>query len=75
VFGVQEKHILITGGSSRLGGHFSRFLANNGAKVTLAARRAKARATAVAEIKADGGNAQGVQLDVIVAANINGAMK
>ena len=37
VFEVTNKHILITGGSSGFGRHFARFLASNGAKVTLAA--------------------------------------
>ena len=39
VFEVNNQHILVTGGSSRFGLHFARFLASNGARVTLAARR------------------------------------
>jgi NAD(P)-dependent dehydrogenase (short-subunit alcohol dehydrogenase family) len=75
VFNVKDKHILVTGGSSGFGRHFSRFLANNGAKVTLAARRAEALASAVAEIKAVKGRAQSVQMDVTQVASIEDALK
>ena len=50
VFEVNNQHILVTGGSSGLGRHFALFLASNGAKVTLAARRADALASVVADI-------------------------
>jgi NADP-dependent 3-hydroxy acid dehydrogenase YdfG len=49
VFEVNNQHILVTGGSSGLGRHFALFLASNGAKVTLAARRADALASVVAD--------------------------
>jgi len=75
VFDIHDKHILVTGGSSGFGRHFSRFLANNGARVTLAARRAEALASAVAEIKAAGDRAQSVQMDVTVASNIEDALR
>jgi hypothetical protein len=42
VFEIEGRHILVTGGSGGLGQHFARFLANNGANVTLAARRPEA---------------------------------
>ena len=42
VFEIRDQHILVTGGSSGFGRHFAHFLANNGAKVSLAARRAEA---------------------------------
>jgi NAD(P)-dependent dehydrogenase (short-subunit alcohol dehydrogenase family) len=42
VFEIEGRHILVTGGSGGLGQHFARFLANNGAHITLAARRAEA---------------------------------
>ena len=42
VFEVANQHILVTGGSSGFGRHFARLLASNGARVTLAARRAEA---------------------------------
>jgi len=75
VFEVHNHHILVTGGSSGFGRHFARFLASNGAKVTLAARRAEALASAVAEIKAADGKAQSVMLDVTNADSINRALE
>jgi NAD(P)-dependent dehydrogenase (short-subunit alcohol dehydrogenase family) len=75
VFEINDKHILVTGGSSGFGRHFARFLASNGAKVTLAARRAEALVSAVDEIKASGGKAQSVVLDVTVADKIDNAME
>src|SRR5215467_1114882 len=75
VFEVDDQHVLVTGGSSGFGRHFARFLANNGAKVTLAARRAEALASAVAEINAAGGQAQSVLLDVTLGDSIDRAMK
>jgi NADP-dependent 3-hydroxy acid dehydrogenase YdfG len=58
VFEVRSQHILVTGGSSGLGRDFAHFLASNGARVTLAARRAEALASAVADISNSGGRAQ-----------------
>jgi NAD(P)-dependent dehydrogenase (short-subunit alcohol dehydrogenase family) len=75
VFEISDQHILVTGGSSGFGRHFARFLASNGARVTLAARRAEALASAVADINASGGKAQSVVLDVTVADKITGAME
>jgi NAD(P)-dependent dehydrogenase (short-subunit alcohol dehydrogenase family) len=74
VFDVSNQHILVTGGSSGFGRHFARFLAGNGAKITLAARRAEALASAVEEINASGGKASSVVLDVTVAETIDAAM-
>jgi NAD(P)-dependent dehydrogenase (short-subunit alcohol dehydrogenase family) len=74
VFEVTDQHILVTGGSSGFGRHFAHLLACNGAKVTLATRRAEALASAMAEIKDSGGNAQSVVLDVTVAEKIDAAM-
>ena len=74
MFEVKNQHILVTGGSSGFGRHFARFLASNGAKVTLAARRAEALASAVAEINDAGSKAQDVVLDVTVAEKIGAAM-
>lgn len=75
VFEIDGNHIFITGGSSGFGRHFARFLAGNGAKVTLAARRADALASVVDEINAAGGTAQAVVLDVTKADRIDGALK
>jgi len=74
VFEINDQHILVTGGSSGFGRHFARFLAGKGAKITLAARRAEALASAVAEINASAGKAQSVVLDVTVAEKIDGAL-
>jgi NAD(P)-dependent dehydrogenase (short-subunit alcohol dehydrogenase family) len=75
VFEINDQHILVTGGSSGFGRHFARFLASNGAKVTLAARRADALASAVAEINLSEGKAQSVVLDVTVADEIGNALE
>ena len=75
VFEVNDQHILVTGGSSGFGRHFARFLASNGARVTLAARRAEALASVVAEINAAGGKAQSVVLDVTLADKIDVRME
>jgi NAD(P)-dependent dehydrogenase (short-subunit alcohol dehydrogenase family) len=75
VFDINGRHILVTGGSSGLGRHFARFLANNGAHVTLAARRAEALAAGVTEINGSGGKAQSIVLDVTIADKVDGAMK
>ena len=74
MFEINDQHILVTGGSSGFGRHFARFLAGKGAKITLAARRAEALASAVAEINASAGKAQSVVLDVTVAEKIDGAL-
>jgi len=74
VFEINDQHILVTGCSSGFGRHFARFLAGKGAKITLAARRAEALASAVAEINASAGKAQSVVLDVTVAEKIDGAL-
>lgn len=75
MFEINGKHILVTGGSSGFGRHFARFFASQGANVTLAARRAETLAAAVAEINGSGGKAQGVVLDVTVAAQIDTAFQ
>src|SRR6201994_3901254 len=74
VFEISNQHILVTGGSSGFGRHFARFLASNGAHVTLAARRAEALASAVDEINNSGGKASSVVLDVTVAGTIDAVM-
>ncbi|MBR0801201.1 SDR family oxidoreductase [Bradyrhizobium jicamae] len=75
VFEIDGKHVLITGGSSGFGRHFARFLAAKGARVTLAARRAEALASAVTDINGSGGKAQSVVLDVTIAETIDAAFK
>ncbi len=74
MFEINDKHILITGGSSGFGQHFARLLASRGASVTLAARRAQPLAAGVAEINGSGGKAQSIVLDVTIADKIDGAL-
>ena len=56
LFGIEEAHVLVTGGSSGLGRFFATFLAQRGARVTVAARRAKALAKTVDDISAANGH-------------------
>ena len=69
-FSLDGKIALVTGASSGLGRHFARTLADAGAKVVLAARRADRLAALEAEIKAAGGFADSVPLDVTEAAAV-----
>ncbi|MBX9589885.1 MAG: glucose 1-dehydrogenase [Hyphomonadaceae bacterium] len=55
---------LVTGASSGLGRHFARVLADAGAKVALAARRLDRLQTLAGEIRAAGGQAAAIALDV-----------
>jgi NAD(P)-dependent dehydrogenase (short-subunit alcohol dehydrogenase family) len=64
----------VTGASSGLGRHFAGTLAKVGAKVTLAARREAALAETVEEIRAGGGEAQSIVMDVTEAASIERAL-
>jgi NAD(P)-dependent dehydrogenase (short-subunit alcohol dehydrogenase family) len=63
-FDLTGRVALVTGASSGLGRRFSRILAAGGAKVALAARRADRLATLAEEIKAAGGEAAAVAMDV-----------
>lgn len=61
---IQNKVIIITGASSGLGEAMARHLAEKGAKVVLAARRAERLNALISEINAKGGNALAVIADV-----------
>jgi NAD(P)-dependent dehydrogenase (short-subunit alcohol dehydrogenase family) len=61
---LSGKSILVTGASSGLGRHFADRLAEAGATVIAAARRAGELERLVAEIRAAGGNAHAVVMDV-----------
>ena len=74
MFDIKDRHILVTGGSSGFGRHFAQFLAGNGAKVTLAARRAEALKSVASEIRDAGGKAQSAVLDVTMADRIDAVM-
>jgi NAD(P)-dependent dehydrogenase (short-subunit alcohol dehydrogenase family) len=63
-FDLTGRVALVTGASSGFGEHWSRLLAAAGAKVVLAARRTDRLETVAAEIRAAGGAALAVALDV-----------
>lgn len=63
-FSLAGKTALVTGASSGLGAHFASVLADAGATVIATARRKERLDAMVAEITANGGNAEAVALDV-----------
>lgn len=63
-FSLVGETALVTGASSGLGAHFAQVLAKAGAKVALAARRTDRLEALAATIKANGGAAAAVALDV-----------
>jgi NAD(P)-dependent dehydrogenase (short-subunit alcohol dehydrogenase family) len=63
-FDLTGRHALVTGASSGLGRHFAGVLATAGARVTVGARRAEALAATVETIRASGGQAQAVRMDI-----------
>jgi len=69
-FSLEGKTAFVTGASSGLGKHFAFTLAGAGAKVVLAARRADRLATVEADIRAKGGFADSVPLDVTESAAV-----
>ena len=64
LFDLTGEVALVTGASSGLGERFAQVLAANGAKVVLAARRVDRLEALVGKIRADGGEAIAVELDV-----------
>ena len=72
-FDLSGRVALVTGASSGLGAGFARALAAAGAKVVLAARRADKLAEQVAQIRAAGGEAVAVSMDVTDEASTNAA--
>ncbi|MCP1841507.1 NAD(P)-dependent dehydrogenase (short-subunit alcohol dehydrogenase family) [Bradyrhizobium sp. USDA 4524] len=72
LFDVSKEMILITGASQGLGRQFARVLAAHGAAVVLAARQTAKLKSLEEEIKAKGGRAAAVQMDV---ADISGIAK
>ncbi|WP_144630909.1 SDR family NAD(P)-dependent oxidoreductase [Bordetella genomosp. 13] len=66
---LHGRRALVTGASSGLGAHFAALLAAHGAEVVLAARRMSALETVAQGIRAAGGRAASVELDVTDAAS------
>lgn len=62
--GIENKVILITGGSTGLGAETARFLTSRGAKVAVAARRKTKLDEVVSDINASGGTGRAYELDV-----------
>jgi NAD(P)-dependent dehydrogenase (short-subunit alcohol dehydrogenase family) len=69
-FSLAGKTALVTGASSGFGRHFARLLAEAGAKVALAARRVDALERVAADIKATGGEAAVLAMDVTDRASV-----
>lgn len=67
---MSQRTILVTGASSGLGAHFAQVLARDGARVILAARRADKIAAQVEAIRASGGLAEAVAMDVADPASV-----
>jgi NAD(P)-dependent dehydrogenase (short-subunit alcohol dehydrogenase family) len=63
-FGLEGKRALVTGASSGLGAYFAETLATQGANVLLAGRRSDALEQVAQRIRASGGNASTLVLDV-----------
>ncbi len=74
LFDVSGKAALVTGASSGLGEHFARVLAARGAIVVAGARRADRLDRLVAQVRADGGTAHAVALDVTDRASVKEAV-
>jgi len=73
-YDLQGKTALITGASGGLGLAFAQILARQGVTVTLAARRLSALDEACDGIRAQGGRAEVVELDVTDAGSVNAAV-
>lgn len=63
-FSLENKNVVVTGASSGLGHHFAGVLSRAGANVVLGARREDKISKRVEEIRAAGGQATGLRLDV-----------
>lgn len=71
---LESKTALVTGASGGLGFYFAGLLARHGVSVTLAARRRQALAEAAEKIRAAGGSALAVEMDVADSASVAAAL-
>ena len=74
LFDLTGQRALVTGASTGLGRHFALALARSGAEVILAGRTASTLADAVDAVRAEGGKAQAMSLDVSDAASVSAAL-
>lgn len=72
-FHLQDKIVLVTGASSGIGAHFAQVLAEEGANVILAARRAERLQEQVDAIVSKGGKARALSMDVANTENVTAA--
>jgi NAD(P)-dependent dehydrogenase (short-subunit alcohol dehydrogenase family) len=75
LFDVSKETIFVTGASQGLGRQFARLLSSHGAAVVLAARQAVKLHSLEEEIRAQGGRAAAVQMDVTDMASIGKAIE
>jgi NADP-dependent 3-hydroxy acid dehydrogenase YdfG len=73
--GIQDKVVVITGGSSGLGEATARHLAGKGARVFLGARRAEKLDAVVKDIERAGGQAGAKAMDVTKRAQVDGLIQ
>lgn len=71
---LEGRHAIVTGASSGLGRHFAKVLSSHGAAVTLAARRVERLEALRDEIRAAGGLADVISLDVTETGKISHAL-
>jgi len=71
---LRDRPALVTGASGGLGAHFARTLARHGAPVVLAARRREKLMDLADFIKAEGGEAVAVEVDVTDSASVTDAL-
>ena len=74
LFDVRGRVALVTGASSGLGEHFAEMLAARGARVYATARRVDRLEALVARIRAAGGDAVAIAMDVTSADSVSAAM-
>ncbi|WP_333707006.1 SDR family NAD(P)-dependent oxidoreductase [Ottowia beijingensis] len=73
-FSLKGRVVLITGAATGLGQHFAEVLASAGARVAVAARRADKLAATVEHIRASGGEAVALTLDVTQSSSVKACL-